>query len=161
MAEITPEQDAGLRQEAMKRAAADPLPGPLSDAFLKDAVDVGKGIFVRRVVASDWHILKALNSPILRQLLELQKDETLREETEYSDLEQAEMVYQFTHSPKQCRELLKMGREIFSSTSQDYCDTSVDFSQMPMIIAAITKQLSDCISASVSYGAEDLKKKTT
>lgn len=152
--------DAGLRNEAGKRAAADPLPGPLADAFLKDSIPVGVGISVRRIVASDWHILKALDSPILRQLLELQKDEALREETEYSDSEQCEMVYQFTHAPKQCRELLKMGRETYRSTAQDYCDSGIDFAQMPLIIAAITKQLSDCIATSISYNATDEKKKT-
>ena len=161
MGETTPEQaavDAGLRDESQKRAAADPLPGPLSDAFLKGAIRISRDVAVRRIVASDWHILKGLDSPILRQLLELQKDESLREETAYSDVEQCEMVYQFTHTPKECRELLAQGRNLFKAKAEDYCDDQINFAQMPQIIAAITKQLSDCIATSLSYSADEKKK---
>src|ERR1017187_6604772 len=140
MAELPPDIAAGLREEANKRAAADPLPGPLADAFLKGAIPWGDGRFVRRVVASDWKILKGLDSPIFRQILEPQKDPTLREETVYSDEEQWEMCWQFTHSPADNRALMAKGRPAYRAEAEKWADET-DLTDMAFIVDSITKLL--------------------
>ena len=149
--------EAGVEQMARARAAADPLPGALSDAFLKDSIKIADGVWVRRVVASDWKILKALDSPIFRQMLEFQKPEDAREETVFSDEEQWEMCWQFTHTPKENRELIAQGRKAYAETAETWAD-SAELSQMPLIIDAITKQLIRSFQTSLQYG-DGLKKK--
>ena len=152
-----------LTEEARKRAAATPFPGPLAEAFLSDAIQVDDHLFVRRIVASDWKILQWLDSPIIRQMLELQKDEKLREDVQFTDEEEWEMCWQFTHSPKECRELRAKGREAFKAAAVEYGDT-ITMPQSKLIIKAIGKQIVNSYSTAVKYmpkeSAEPAEKKT-
>ena len=161
MGDITDKlRETQLTEDAQKRAAADPLPGSLAEAFLSDAIQVGDNLYVRRVVASDWRIIKALDSPLYRQMLEYQKPEETREEIEFSDEEQWEMCWQFTHSPKECRALLAKGRDAFRETASEMADT-ISMPQMPMIIKAIVKQIYASFETSIKYSGDGDEKKTS
>ena len=142
-----------LTEEARKRAAATPFPGALSDAFLSDAIKVGEGLLVRRIVASDWKILTALDSPIIKQILELQKDEKIREEVSYTDEEEWEMCWQFTHSPKECRELLTKGKESFREQAMEMADM-ITMPQAKLIVRAIGAHLMNGFMTAMKYAPE-------
>lgn len=154
-------REAALEEDARRRAAADPLPGALNDAFLQDAIQIGPNIYVRRVVASDWLVFKWLNSPIFQAMLELQKDEKLREEVQFTEQEQYEMAWQFTHTPKQVRALMAKGRDKFREECQEFAD-ELDFALLPAAIEALVRQIIRSFSTSQQYGEEgDLKKNKT
>lgn len=134
------EINPALVAAAGKRAAAEPLPGALSEAFLGDAIDV-QGVKVRRIVASDWIILKGLNSPIYRQMLEFQKDEAQREPVPFTDGEAYEICWQFTHAPKASRELLARGREVFTETAREEIADLLDVAVCDAIVKAVGLQM--------------------
>jgi hypothetical protein len=143
-----------LTEEARKRAAATPFPGPLADAFLHDAIQVDDHLFVRRIVASDWKILQALDSPICKQMLEFQKDEKLREPVPFTDEEEWEMCWQFTHSPKECRELMAKGRAAFREAAIEYGDT-LTMPQSKLVIGAIGRQITNSWLTCIKYAPKD------
>lgn len=152
------QREAALNEDARRRACADPLPGALADAFLEDAIQIGPNTFVRRVVASDWKVLKWLDSPIFKAMLEFQKDEKLRDEVPFTDEEQWEMAWHFTHSPKEARELMARGRESFRSACTVWAD-DLPMPSLPAAINAMQKQIIKSFSASLKYGGEDEAKK--
>jgi len=147
-------QELELKEQANRRAAATPLPGALADAFLTDAIQVTDNMFVRRIVASDWKILQALGSPIYKLILELQKDAALREDISYTDEEEWEMCWQFTHNPKECRELLAKGKDAFRSEAVALGDT-LTLPVMKSIVAAVRKHLFDSYLTKVNFGSEE------
>jgi len=148
-----------LIEDATRRAAAEPLPGPLSQAFLSDAIDCGRGLFVRRIVASDWIVLKWLDSPLYKMTLEVQKDEAIREDIKYEESEGYEMVWQFTHSPKQNRELMAKGREAYRAKAFEEVGDSQDIQTLSRCIQAIGKQVVSSFETKVSFEESESKKK--
>ena len=155
--------EANLREEANRRAAATPLPGALSDAFLTDAIHVADGLDVRRVVASDWSILQWLDSPIYKMILEVQKDEKLRDAVSYTDEEEWEMVWQFTHSPKDVRALKAKGREVFKETCAAEIGDKYKLTETKQAVEAISKQILASFDTKIGFtdGDGDSSKKNT
>ena len=143
-----------LTEEARKRAAATPFPGPLADAFLHDAIQVDDQLFVRRIVASDWKILQWLDSPICKQMLEFQKEEKLRDPVPFTDEEEWEMAWQFTHSPKECRELMAKGREVFRAAAIEFGDT-LTMPQSKLVINAIGRHITNSWMTCIKYVPKD------
>jgi hypothetical protein len=158
--ELTEEQrrDAALHQEAVRRANADPLPGVLYRAFDPPPIDIGNGLMVRPAVASDWKVMKWLESPLWKSFLELQKDEKIREEVAYTDEEQYEMTWQFTHAPAVIRALMAQGREKFRQTCIEWADT-ITLSALPDAIQAIQKQVILSFTSRPTIGDDDDVKK--
>lgn len=128
-----------LEREAAKRASADPLPGALSEAFLSDAIDVG-GVKVRQVKATDWKLLKWLNSPILQQMLELQKPKEQRQEVPLTDEEEWEICFQFTTEPKVLRKLMGGTREAFTEIATEMIADKLDTAQIKAMTNAVSEQ---------------------
>ncbi len=152
-----------LVEDATRRAAATPLPGPLADAFLSDSIQITETMSVRRVVASDWKILQWLDSPIFRTMLELQKDESIRDEVPTLPEEAWEMCWQFTHTPKQCRELMAKGRETFRNTSAEDMADKESLTIINKAVAAIISQVIRSFDTKVDFktdDSDDSKKKT-
>jgi hypothetical protein len=153
-------REGGLNHEAAKRANADPLPGVLYRAFDPDHIPIGNGLSVRPVVASDWKALKWLESPVWKAFLELQKDEKIREDVAYTDEEQYEMAWQFTHTPKEVRALMARGRDCFRETCVEWADT-ITFAALPDAVNAIQRQIILSFTSRPTVGSDDdLKKKT-
>jgi hypothetical protein len=151
-----------LTEDANRRAAATPLPGALAEAFLTDAIQVSDKLWVRRVVASDWSILQWLDSPIYKMILEVQKDEKIRDEVPYTDEEEWEMCWQFTHTPKQCRELKAKGRGVFRQTCIDEMGDAHSLIVTKKAVEAISKQILASFDTKIGFSSSDeseLKKK--
>jgi hypothetical protein len=156
-------QELELTEQARRRAAATPLPGALADAFLTDAIQVTDNMFVRRVVASDWSILQWLDSPIYKMILEVQKDEAMRDAVTYTDEEEWEMCWQFTHSPKDCRALKAKGREVFRQTCIDEMGDTNPLVVTKKAVEAISKQILASFDTKIGFSSgegDDSKKKT-
>lgn len=156
---IEKSREFALSQEASKRAAADPLPGALSEAFLTDAIDCGHGLKVRRLVASDWIILKWLNSPLYRGVLESQKPVEIREDIGYEDFEGYEMVWQFTHTPAVNRALMAKGREVYKTTAFEDIGDTHSLETLSNAIEAIGKQVAASLETKVAFNESDSPKK--
>jgi hypothetical protein len=148
-----------LREEAAKRANATPLPGALSDAFLTDSIPVSANILVRRVVASDWPLMQWLDSPIYKMFLEMMKEEAIREAVSFTDEEEWEMMWQFTHTPQQCRDLKAKGREAFRATAVAEIGDSMSKIETAEGVAAISQQVVKSFGTKIEYGNEGSKKK--
>ena len=143
-----------LTEDANRRAGAMPLPGALSEAFLNDAIKVTDNILVRRIVASDWKIMQALDSPLYRSALEAQKDEKIRDDVTYTDEETSEMCWQFTHTPKQCRELLAKGRDEFRRVAVEEMGDNHPAQVIEATIKAITAQVVNSGNTRILYGSD-------
>jgi hypothetical protein len=152
-----------LIEMARARAAAEPLPGSLAEAFLEDAIEVIHGVKVRRVVASDWIILRWLNSPIVRQMLEMQKPAAKREPVEYTAEEAYEICFQFTHNPKEVRALKEQGRKAFAEKAiEEFGDTFPTMEIAESVVVAVSKQLQRSWATALSLAPkeEPAEKKT-
>lgn len=147
--------EANLRDEANRRAAATPLPGALADAFLTDAIQITDNLFVRRVVASDWSILQWLDSPIYKMILEVQKEDALREEVTYTDEEEWEMVWQFTHAPKDVRALKAKGREVFKETCANEIGDAYSLVVTKKVVEAISKQILSSFDTKIGFASSE------
>ena len=94
-------------------ASADPLPGPLLDAFLPELLTAA-GIELRPVVAADFAILKRLNSPLLQELKNASLPKDLpKPEVRYDEEDVWELVYLWSHRPPDARALLAKGRQAY------------------------------------------------
>jgi hypothetical protein len=131
-----------IEEMASDRAVSDPLPGALADAFLEGDIHVGD-VLVRKMVASDYVLFKFLDSPILRQFLELAKPQDKMEEIAYTDEEEWEMCWQFTHSPRENRDMI--GDSLTRETTQ-------------IIIAAVMEQVKRNMVTAQRYVAEASEK---
>lgn len=120
---ITAEQmDRHLkRQEGIMRAQMDAVPGPLADAF---AGDVPKfcGLTLREVVPTDLGLLKRLDSPLHREMLQLAKPVEERVSPEFADEDVWELLYLFTRPARAARATLAMGRPQFREAALAFAD---------------------------------------
>ncbi len=107
---MTPSQIAA-HPIAVERANREPLPGALAGAFdPMQSIKVGD-YTIRPIVAGDYTLIKKLNSPVYRQILELQK-ENGGEEVQVDDVEQWELIYILTNPPEHSLKLLYNGGNI-------------------------------------------------
>lgn len=106
-------------------AASDPLPGPLLAAFLPESLRAA-GFELRPVVASDWAVLKRIQSPLLTELkrasLLKEHPELATEKTTFSEEEMWELLYLWTHSPRESRALLAKGPEAYREAAMQVAD---------------------------------------
>jgi len=152
-----PPQLETIESMAAKRAEANPLPGALGDAFLSGPIAIA-GHEVRKLVASDYVIFKFLDSPILRQLLELSKSPDKQEAVAFSDEEEWEMCWQFIHNPKECRELMKRGREQFRELCAVEIGDSFSPEETKLIVLAISEQVRRNGDTAVKFVADAKEK---
>lgn len=136
---------------ATARAAADPLPGALKEAFIGGDINVAKDVTVRRVVASDWKKLKWLDSPILKQMLELQKPVEAREEVPYTDTEAFEICFQFTRPPKDTHAFLLGPRENFREAAIDTIGDKYDLPLCYKIVDAVSEQFAKSFLTALQF----------
>ncbi len=140
-----------LSLEAGRRAGADPLPGPAGDAFALHG-DIRVGPFtVRRVVASDWKILKAIDSPIIKMLLELRQDPTSTAEVPIEPEEEWELAYQFTRPVAEARAALAQGRDKFRAAASAQIGDAIDEPLIKLISSAVLEQIRRSWLSAVSY----------
>lgn len=106
-------------------AAADPLPGPLLDAFLPEVLRAA-GFELRPVVASDWAALKRIQSPLLTELrrasLLKEHPELATEKTTFTEEEVWELLFLWTHPPRESRALLANGPQAYREAAMQVAD---------------------------------------
>lgn len=136
---------------AAARANADPLPGALKEAFIGGDIQVAKGVTVRRIVATDWDILKWLDSPILKQMLELQKPPEARERLEYTQSECYEICFQLMTSSKELRKFLGGSRDAFREAATEAIGDKYDISVCNQIVDAAIAQFGNSFLTALQF----------
>lgn len=142
--------DFALRQEAIARATADPLPGPLTNAFAKGAIKVG-GDNVRKIVASDWTVFKQIDSPLLRMVQELQQNPGVNPNVDFTELEQQTICWQFLNHPKRVREIIEAGT-LKETVIQEIAD-EYDAGVLNLILFAVMEQMKRGWQTALKYSA--------
>ena len=157
--EIEPDAlERQLQTDARRRAAADPLPGPVAEAFLEGPITIGKWT-IRRVVLSDWAILRGLKSPIIQQMLEMQKPLEIRETVPYTDEDGWEMIWQFTHTPAENRALLAKGRSVYRETAITEIGDAIEVGEGELIVQAVNQQIMRSFATAVKHGTDESAEK--
>jgi hypothetical protein len=156
------------RQPHIRRANAEPLPGPLSQAFTLDELKQF-GFTIRPVVASDFILLKRLDSPLYRQTFALAEHarqikaqeippDAQPPVTKYDDEECVEMIYQFTRPLEEVRRVLKRGRDHFRETALATITDAIPIAQMdayPRLVTTVIENFTAAFSTAVEYGASE------
>ena len=163
---------AQAQQVALRRANSEPLPGPLSLAFT--AVELQQfGFTIRPVVASDFILLKKLNSPLYRrtfalaeharkiQTAEIPEGSPLPAAENYDEEECVEMVYQFLIPLPQARAELKRGREFFREQAHVYVTDRAPVNALPKLVATVIENFTNAFATAIRYeGAKDESEQT-
>ena len=143
------------KQEAVSRAAATPLPGPLADAFaIAPEITVGK-YKVRAFLECDFEFLKELEHPLYEILIDLwQNTKTAKNDFFPRGQHGWEICYLFTHSVDEVEALLKTGVQAFKDAAK------AEFGKLPTAaIAALNKAANQqCLvafSTMISYGSSE------
>lgn len=146
-----------LERAARDRVSGDPLPGPLAQAFLEGDIQAG-GLAIRPFVASDWVILRGLESPIIRLIEELAQNPKEDPKITISDEEKFEIIYQFTRPAKECRALLKRGKDLFRETATDFVDErKLNLVQMQECLNAAMEQIRRSWETTLKYQSDQGK----
>lgn len=103
---LRPWQDFKHRQNCAQAAASKPLPGESRGAFLNGAIKVADKS-VHRIVPSDFVVLEALNSPLLKMMEQSTQSEEKRSELEFKTEQEWEICYVFTTDAKSVYRFLK------------------------------------------------------
>lgn len=140
--------------EAVKRANADPLPGPLANAFGGELVHVGP-FAIRPLVAYDMALLKKLDSPLYHQMLEAAKPAEEQRQMDWTDEDGYEMVYQFSRTPSECRAALAKGREHFREMACQSVADIVDPMLLAKAVEVIAKQIQGVFETAIKFGAAE------
>lgn len=162
------------KQQHTRRANAEPLPGPLSQAFTLEEMQVF-GFTLRPVVAGDFILLKKLNSPLYRHVFAL--DEHARKikageipenapppKSDYDEEECVEMIFQFTRPISEVRAALRSGREAFRETAHAAILDRVPAARLdvfPRLVATVVENFTAAFSTAVQYGAPDKAEEQT
>jgi hypothetical protein len=151
-------------QAAQRRANTEPLPGPLADAFDPTERQV-LGFHLRPVVASDFILLKKLNSPLYRHMFDLaehqravaageQPEGSEPPTTPYDEEECVEMVYQFTIPVAQARGEILRGREYFRERAHAGVTDRAPIGALPKLVAAVIAHFVASYSTVVPFGSD-------
>lgn len=140
-------RDAHARR--LRQAHAEPLPGPLDDAFGAELKPPGPGAralarlgyTLRQPVAFDHVLLKRIDSPVFRQwqaaLEHAQAQAAGRgdsPQTEYSEEEIIEFVFLFCVPSRQARALVGAGRERFREAAMAALADTLTLDEFPAVI---------------------------
>jgi len=140
-----------LENEAAKRANASPLPGPVGDAFGKyGPITIGE-IIVRPIVASDWKIFTAVDSPIIKMLMEFRQNPAAPMQVEITDDEECMLCYQFTRPVKEARETLAKGLDHYKQVACEEMGDKVDAPVLKLIQSAVMEQIKRSWVTAISF----------
>lgn len=109
-------KDAIMESMSNERASKEPLPGPTQDFFMTERLAVKTSIgnvIIRPLVVFDITIFKMIDSPLYKILMGDITPDANNNTLFAGEEESYELIYQFTHSPKQCYDLIKKGKDSF------------------------------------------------
>jgi hypothetical protein len=145
-----------ITSAATQRVISDPLPGPMLDAVANTEVEVitSKGkVILRPIVIYDFTIFKKINSPHYRTMLEGNSGGSL----DIEDEELYEMIYQFTHTCKEIRTILKKGREYFRDIATEEIADKYNMDDLKVLLDGVAVQVRKSFSTMVGHGPSEEK----
>ena len=138
--------------EIQSAAAADPLPGPLADAFAPNLEPIA-GISLRPVVARDLALLRQLDSPLVRQLAQWRKPAGERAEVQCTEEEGWEIIYQFSRPARQAAADLACGRTHFTRLATEFA-ADLSLGAVSQLCARAAHNLIASFATAVRYDAK-------
>ncbi len=146
-------EDIVVTSAASKRVVSDPLPGPMLDAVANQECEVktSKGLVILRpVVMYDFTIFKKINSPHYRTMIEAENEREI-ELLDIQDEELYEMIYQFTHSCKETRILLKQSRDIFREAAIEEIAEKYEMGDLKSLLEGVAIQIQKGFSTMMAH----------
>lgn len=135
--EFQERQRAHLAREAISQAAVTvPLPGAMADAFPSGPVTAA-GFTLVDMTPGHRILLEQVNSPFIRQLRELAKDPEDRQPVEYSDAEVFEALFILTRVPRESRQIIAQGPQVFRDHVLTLTADTISMRQAAEIVPAI------------------------
>lgn len=148
--------DQFLKNEAAKRAGADPLPGPLTQAFGPENIQVGK-YSVRPIVAYDWAILKLINSPVYRQMLEVMQEGEKAKSVEPKDAELWQLIYVLTRPCMEVKRVFDKGEQALRDAADIEIGMNLNPMEVSQLSAACFVQVQGFMATMVKYAPAEEK----
>ena len=144
-------------QQALRDASADPLPGPLADAFasLPDQI---AGLRVRKMVHYDFVIMKLVGSPVLEQLRNQGKKG--KTATPFDDADGYQMIYQFTRPVEELADWLAKrapGRAApeFRKLALREIGMALGPVEVALLVKMVERTILDAFSTALQYAEKD------
>lgn len=159
------------RMAQLRAAHANPTPGPLAAAFdvsTGPAQDAGSvalariGRKLRPVVAADFLLLKALNSPLYRHAMSQAGAGDAHRTgiapvtppaTAHDDADAAEMIYQFTTPVRECRNTLAVGRQTFREAALAATLDQLSPLEVPAVMDAVVRNFLSAFATTIGHQA--------
>lgn len=137
------EQERQARRHAhLAEAGAEPFPGPLAAAFAEGPLRLGE-FTVREFVPMDAAILRRLDSPFYRQILEILKPKEQRRPTPVADADEWEVIYLFTRSCAEAEAKLNEGAAAFAQAAR------AAFAHNPRINLGLYQELAEACAGRI------------
>lgn len=160
--------DMNLRAEASKRASADPLPGPLANAYGslpitiagpdRDGVEIS--FTIRPLVAYDWALLKKLNSPVFRLMLEVQQVGIEKAELkDAQDFEDWELIYLLSRPCEEADAVFCSGRDKFAQEAKSKVAFRLHTGMVAKLVQACLHQIFTHFSTMNKYAPSESEDK--
>lgn len=143
------ESDVSSREDVIRLAVRDPLPGPLSVAFGGESETV-RSFTVRPMMAGDWILLRELGSSLI----------VGRESDSLGDSELVELCYLFTRPARECRAILAKGRKEFTEQANETIADVLSPGDLSQLVAAVFKQVKSASDTMMKFSSGDKDSKT-
>lgn len=140
--------------QAGSRAAADPLPGPLAEAFKPLNIQV-EGFTIRPLVAWDWAIMKTLNSPIYRQMLEVMQLGDKAEQVPSEPSEMWELIYLLTRPCEEADKVFQRGADAFRDAAKREIGFKLNLGQVSALGDQCINQIYAHMETMVKYAPKE------
>lgn len=137
------------KQQAVREASSEVLPGPLNDVIGVARHDVG-GLRVRPLVHYDYVILKRINSPLYLRAIEASKGDATAG-TECSDEDGYEMVFLFTRPVLEAKAALERGRDFFRDAAIEKIGCVLTGPQVVKLVGLCVEEFIRSASTSIEY----------
>jgi hypothetical protein len=145
-----------INTQAGIRAAADPLPGPLSVAFLPPCDIEVESYRIRPIVAYDWAIMKRIGSPIYRQMLEVMQNGDKAAEVPSEPEEMWDLIFLLTRPCMESDALFKKGGlDAFREAAKQEIGMKNNLGQILALGRACTDQIYAHMQTMVQYAAKE------
>jgi hypothetical protein len=131
-------------------AAADPLPGPLEGAFIPNDIEA-LGQKIRPLVAYDWAIMKKLNSPIYRQMMEVMQKGPTAVDVESAPEELWDLIFLLSRPCEEADTYFKKGLEAFHEQAKREIGMKYGLGQILVLVKACTDQIYAHMQTMLAY----------
>jgi hypothetical protein len=145
------------KDQAYREASANPLPGPLTEAFASLPENVA-GLRVRKMVHYDFVLLRIIKSPLLEQLARTRGGK--RGLTRWSDDQGWEMIWQFTRPPEVVHAWLSRQPPARAAANyREMCRREIGFTLGPvegaLLVRLVQKAFVEAFSTVLQYIPRD------